>query len=75
MLARTSRASLLAIAAALICGCSQGVAYNEPTDPSKDAAAIGAGTASPTRVAPGRKKVTKPPGPAVKGANGVRPLN
>jgi hypothetical protein len=74
MPARTSRASLLAIAAALICGCSQGVAYNEPSDPAKEAAAIGTGTTPATKVAPGRKKVTKPPGPALKGANGVRPL-
>jgi hypothetical protein len=75
MPARTSRASLLVITAALICGCSQGVAYNEPTDPSKEAAAIGAGTMPPTKVAPGRKKVTKPPGPTLKGTKSVQPLD
>ncbi len=75
MLVRTIRSCLMAIAVMLTCGCSSESPYNEPADPSQDAAAIGAGTTPQPRVAARRKKVTKPPGPPLKVAKGVHLLD
>jgi hypothetical protein len=72
MLTRLTRVLLLSAAATIACGCDFGPRYNEPADPSQDAAAIGANTAPQTRVGARRKKVNKPPGPATRDARGVR---
>jgi hypothetical protein len=53
--------SLSAFAAVAVCGCNSESPYNIPADPAKEAAAINAGI-PPTKVAVGRRKVTKPPG-------------
>ncbi|MFI5458872.1 MAG: hypothetical protein ACHRXM_25875 [Isosphaerales bacterium] len=63
MLVRATRFVLLLIAAAVVCGCSSESPYNTPSDPSKEAAEIGAG-APQKKVGLGKRKTMKPPGGA-----------
>jgi hypothetical protein len=64
MLIRAAKFSLSLTAVLALGGCSSEHSYNIPTDASKEAADLGP---APT-VSPNRKKITKPPGPALKGA-------
>jgi hypothetical protein len=61
---RATKFSLIVIATMALGGCSSEHSYNIPTDASKEAVDL---RPAPT-VSPDRKKITKPPGPALKGA-------
>jgi hypothetical protein len=75
MLIRATLFSLPIVAAFAVCGCSPESPYNSPADPSKEAAAIGAG-APRSKVSPARRKATKPPGgPPLHDLKNLRPLD
>jgi hypothetical protein len=70
---RGTKFVLCVIAAVAMGGCSSGTSYNVPADAAKEAAEIGAG-APRSKISVNNRKVTKPPGPAMKGT-GVKSLN